>query len=456
LIEDVCVVGGGPAGATVSRRLAQLGYRVCLIERQDGSRRPAGEALPSSIRGPLEQLGLWEGLEQVGYLRCDRMRTRWRDEAASQQDNAAIIVDRALFDRFLIEAATQAGVTVVCPARARRPAFVDERWIIPIESRDADSLVVEARFLVDATGRRGGCRPAGAPTIALRGRWQGKVSSSPAEMCIDAGEHAWFWAAPLSHDSATAQVFIDPQSYTRRGAADCATLYRTLLDQSRLLREFLRGLSLADIRIHDATFRVDNETVTPNSIKVGDRAFAMDPLSSQGVQAAIRSGLQASAVIHTILRGADLEGALEFYRTTLQGAVKAHDRHASEVYASQALYASAFWQSRSSTRFLEEKKPAPSIRISDNPELMLSQNARLVALPVIEGDEIRRRTALMHPGLERPVAWLGGVPLGTVLSAIGSKRPAASILAEWSGHATPAQAHALLDWMIAREILVNA
>lgn len=456
MTADVCVVGGGPAGAIVSRRLAQLGYRVCLIERQDGSRRPTGEALPSSIRGLLEQLGLWQGLDQIGSLRCDRMGTRWRDEAASQQDNAAIIVDRALFDRFLIEAATQAGVTVMCPARARRPAFVDGRWITPVESRDAGSLVVEARFLVDATGRRGGCRPAGAPTIALCGRWQGKASSSPAEMCIDAGEHAWFWAAPLSHDGATAQAFIDPQSYTRRGAVDCATLYRTLLDQSRLLRECLRGLSLADIRIRDATFRVDNETVTPNSIKVGDRAFAMDPLSSQGVQAAIRSGLQASAVIHTILRGADVEAALEFYRTTLLGAVKAHGRHASEVYASQALYASAFWQSRSSTRFLDEKKPAPSIRISDNPELMLSQNARLVALPVIEGDEIRRRTALTHPGLERPVAWLGGVPLGTMLSAIGSKQPAASILAEWSAYTTPAQAHALLDWMIAREILVNA
>jgi flavin-dependent dehydrogenase len=436
--------------------LAQLGYRVCLIERQGGLRPRAGEALPSSIRGLLEQLGLWNGLEQVGCLRCDRMRTRWRDETASQQDNAAIIVDRALFDRFLIEAAAQAGVTVLCPARARRPAFAGERWIIPVDPRDAGSLVVEAPFLVDATGRRGSCRPAGAPTIALCGRWQGMVSSSPAEMYIDAGEHGWFWAAPLSHDSATAQVFIDPQSYTRRGATDCATLYQTLLDQSPLIRKFLRGLSLAEIRIRDATVRADNELVTPNSIKVGDRAFAMDPLSSQGIQAAIRSGLQASIIIHTILRGGDVAAALEFYRTRVEQAVEAHDRHAAEVYASQTLYASAFWQSRSNTRSLEEKRPAPSIRISDNPDLMLSQNARLVALPVIEGDEIRRRTALMHPGLERPVAWLGGVPLGAVLPAIGSKRPAASILAEWSGYATPAQARALLDWMIEREILVNA
>jgi flavin-dependent dehydrogenase len=436
--------------------LAQLGYRVCLIERHGASRRPAGEALSSSIRDPLEQLGLWELVERVGYLRCDGTRSRWRDEAASRQGNATIIVDRALFDRSHAEAAALAGATVLCPARARRPALVGERWIVPIESREAGPVVVAARFLVDATGRRGSCPPAGAPTIALCGRWHGMISTSPAEMRIEAGEHAWFWGAPLSRDWAAAQVFVDPQSYTPRGPTERAALYRTLLDESRLLREFLRGLSLADVRVRDATCRVDNEPVMPNSIKVGDRAFAMDPLSSQGVQAAIRSGLQASAVIHTILHGADIDAALEFYRTTQQNAVKAHDRYASEVYSSQALYSSAFWQSRSNTRSLEKKRAAPSIKISDNPDLMLSQNVRLVPLPVIEGDEIRRRTALMHPRLERPVAWLGGLPLGPVLSAIGSKRPAASILAEWSGYATPAQAHALLDWMIEREILVNA
>jgi hypothetical protein len=182
----------------------------------------------------------------------------------------------------------------------------------------------------------------------------------------------------------------------------------------------------------------------------------MDPLSSQGVQAAIRSGVQASTVIHTILRSADIGAALEFYRTAQESAVKVHDRYASEIYASQSLYSSEFWQSRSKTRSPEEKRAAPSIKISDNPDLMLSQNARLVAMPVIEGDAIRRRTALMHPGLERPVAWLSGVPLGPFLSTIGTGRPAASILAEWSGYATPARAHALLNWMIEREILVNA
>jgi hypothetical protein len=382
------------------------------------------------------------------------MHVRWRDEA-TLQGNDALIVDRALFDRTLREAAAQAGVTVLCPARARRPARLGERWVIPIDSPEGSSAV-EARFVVDASGRRGGSRPAGAPTIALCGRWHGAVPTAPVEMRIDVSEHAWFWAVPVSQGCAAAQVFVDPQSCALGDATERATLYRSLLDQSRLLREFLHGLSLAELRVRDATCRVDDHAVTPNSIKVGDRAFAMDPLSSQGVQAAVRSGLQASVVIHTILRGGDMDAALEFYRTSQESTTKAHHRHASGIYASQAVYSSAFWQSRSNTRSFDQKRTAPSIRMSDNPDLRLSRHASLVALPVIEGDRIRRRAALAHPELERPIAWLGGIPLGPALSAINPGRPAASILAEWSQFATPAQARALLDWMIEHEILVNA
>jgi hypothetical protein len=250
--------------------------------------------------------------------------------------------------------------------------------------------------------------------------------------------------------------FVDPQSHRVRGATGRAALYRALIDQSRMVREFLGGLSLVDVTVRDATCRVDDDAVTPNSIKIGDRAFAMDPLSSQGVQAAVRSGLQAGAVIHTILRGGDTDAALEFYRTAQQGAANAHHRVASGVYASQALYSSTFWQSRSGAQFPDRRQVAPSIRIADNPDLRLSQLASLVALPVIEGDGIRRRAALMHPGLERPIAWLGGVPLAPILSAIHSQQPAAAILTDWSEFATPAQAHAMLDWMIAHEILVSA
>ena len=52
----------------------------------------------------------------------------------------------------------------------------------------------------------------------------------------------------------------------------------------------------------DASPYVDDSPVTPTSIKVGEAAFSVAPLSSQGVQIAIASALQGRAVVHRMLR----------------------------------------------------------------------------------------------------------------------------------------------------------
>ncbi|MCK6587655.1 MAG: FAD-dependent oxidoreductase [Polyangiaceae bacterium] len=49
LDTDICIIGGGPAGASAALRLRALGYRVCVLERRVFPRRTAGESLtPSS------------------------------------------------------------------------------------------------------------------------------------------------------------------------------------------------------------------------------------------------------------------------------------------------------------------------------------------------------------------------------------------------------------------------
>ena len=50
---DVLVAGAGPAGTTVAGLLAQLGYRVLLIEQQRFPRYHIGESLTPAV----EQIG---------------------------------------------------------------------------------------------------------------------------------------------------------------------------------------------------------------------------------------------------------------------------------------------------------------------------------------------------------------------------------------------------------------
>jgi hypothetical protein len=85
--------------------------------------------------------------------------------------------------------------------------------------------------------------------------------------------------------------------------------------------------------------------------------------------------------------------------------------------------------------------------------LRLAADVGIVDAPVINGDVICRQPALVHPSLDRPVAWLGGVPIATVIGAIRSSMTVAELLSEFSGQLTPASIRAALSWLLTRGIV---
>ena len=60
---DVVVIGGGPAGATVSALLAEAGHRVAVLERSTVPRFHLGESLIPGTYWPLKRLGLIDPIE---------------------------------------------------------------------------------------------------------------------------------------------------------------------------------------------------------------------------------------------------------------------------------------------------------------------------------------------------------------------------------------------------------
>ena len=287
------------------------------------------------------------------------------------------------------------------------------------------------------------------PTVALCGRWRDAELPPTPQMRVEACRDAWLWGAPLADGSFAALVFVDTPRCIGLARGGREGLYRSLLDQSHLFKFCTGGLLIGDVGVRDATPRIDDDPVTGNSIKIGDRALSLDPLSSQGLQWAIRSGVQAAAVINTVLRGGEKPAAIEFYRNMHHHAVRLHRRLAGDVYASQSLSKSSFWDRRAGPR----SSPQPmssTVVLSAGARLRLSAEARVMSMPVIEGDMICRRAALSHPGLDQPVAWLDGIELGPALAMVGSERSAADILAEWSRRMLPDNATRLLNWLARR------
>jgi flavin-dependent dehydrogenase len=454
LNTDVCVVGGGPSGATAARRLAQLGYRVCLVERSTTPTGPVCESLPIKTLQLLKELGLDHHIELAGLDRCEVRHVRWSG-ATRREVGATLLVNRGRFDRMMLDATADAGVIVLRPANARRPRRAARRWDIPINGT-ADVARVQSRFLIDATGRRSNTKRAGVHTVALLGYWQGARRGGFPEMFVEAGERVWFWGATTPDGNMATIAFVDPTICSGCNDQERRSLYHALITQSRLFGQRSREMILGEMRVRDATSRVDHEPWTPDALRIGDRAFAMDPLSSQGVQAAIRSGLQASVIAHTMLSGGDVTAAMEFHRHTQHAAVAAHARLTSQIYAAQSFYASSFWQARVASEPEQEAKLSSLGPLSDDEELVLSPRARLALHPVIEGNRICRRRVLTHPELQRPIGWLGGVALGPALSAIAQGRAASQILADWSREVSPERARAVLIWLIERKILLKS
>jgi flavin-dependent dehydrogenase len=281
---EICVIGGGSAGAAAAYRLARLGHDVMLIERNVRPRPRMIESLPPSI------LRLLEFLDLAGYVEgCLRVRSRgtairWDDATpqfrARGEDNA-FLVDRNRFDEALLTAASAAGVLILRPAIARRPRAMSDRWEIEVMSHGVGQ-VIHAVFLVIASGKSSPlARPRhqlSASTLALAGRWQHSGLDEPV-MFVDVGTDFWWWGCSLPGGTVHAGLFLDRERCPTGGQAGLKALCGRLLAESPLLARHVNGEPIRLITGHDATPYRANSFAGPGFVRIGDAAVTLDPLS---------------------------------------------------------------------------------------------------------------------------------------------------------------------------------
>jgi flavin-dependent dehydrogenase len=128
--------------------------------------------------------------------------------------------------------------------------------------------------------------------------------------------------------------------------AGVAKRYRAYLAGSELLRHCLDGVLDGGVHACDATPYVDDEPIGADHLRVGEASYAIDPLTSQGVQHALSSALQGSIALHTILTApADGDAAIAFYRTRQAAAAAASARTCVQLYAQMERFADEpFWR----------------------------------------------------------------------------------------------------------------
>jgi flavin-dependent dehydrogenase len=444
---DVCVLGGGPAGATVAGRLARAGYRVVVVEERPFPRPHVGESLSPAAWPVLDAAGVPRDAVRATGVRVRTAGVRWRtDEEEHLPLGDGLTVDRGAFDALLLDLARTAGAVVRAPVRAGRPQRMAGAWRVPTPGGPVD-----ARFLIDATGRRrllGGRRvPTSPRTVAVHARWAADRPGDGPQTRIAALADGWLWTAALPGGDVRVMAVTDPGFLAAQGSG-------------RLLRRFLAAApgvgalpEAVPVRVCDATSYEVRPVVDVDVLRVGEAAFAIDPLSSCGVQTAIQSGLAAAATAHSLISGADRAAALEYYGDLVRAAAGLHARTASALYAEHCRHADqAFWQRRAAAPVAGSAPAAPPL-----PDL-LPRRARLTPAAAVRptaclvGDTVGRRPALHAPGLDRPVAFLDGRPVAPPLEQLRTAPTLAAAVEQWELF-WPGRGWQLADWLHRHDLL---
>jgi flavin-dependent dehydrogenase len=157
-LEEITVIGGGPAGASTACRLAQAGRSVLLIERNaEADHKVCGEFLSVEAQRYLSHLGL--DLDHFGASRIVSVRViSGRTVAEVDLPFTARALSRRVLDEALLRAAASSGARIDRGAPVRRIAPEHADWLV--DGGAAGRVRAQALFL--ATGKhdlRGVRRP---------------------------------------------------------------------------------------------------------------------------------------------------------------------------------------------------------------------------------------------------------------------------------------------------------
>lgn len=148
---EVLVVGGGPAGATAARFLAQSGIDTILIEKNLSFRKPCGGGIPSA---GLKDLGLNEEIIRIPFNKVKKVKIfpPLSDPLEVELKGGQIyIFDRFTLDSFLRELAQTYGAQIV-EASLESIKFEKSKIVSVAKKKDGQRIYISSKYLIASDG----------------------------------------------------------------------------------------------------------------------------------------------------------------------------------------------------------------------------------------------------------------------------------------------------------------
>ena len=263
---DVLIIGGGPAGSTVGSLLKKYlpSLNILIIERENFPRDHVGESQLTAVCAILDEMGVWDKVEQAGFpvkigstYRWGKTDELWQinfllDEQFKEEPRpgkfegqralTAFQVDRSIYDKILLDHARALGCEVREGVRAISVRHEADQilgvTIGPSKEGHGEPEEIEARYYIDASGGSGILRrelgveiesPTCLRNIALWHYWQ---DTDWAETVGNGGTRAqilsigwgWIWFIPIGKTRTSIGV-VTPASHLKASGKSAQDLY---------------------------------------------------------------------------------------------------------------------------------------------------------------------------------------------------------------------------------------
>lgn len=321
---DVAVVGGGPAGSAAAKRCAERGLKTLLLEKR---KLPRNKVCTGMIMSEMAQTLI---TEEFGQPPTEALTTppyilglKFRSHGAETVtlERRMPFVWRSDFDYWLNRVAQGSGAEMWDKAKVKSIAQDEDGYTLGLE-REGESQLLKTRFLIGADGTLSMVHKALFPEVRMKVQlnlrlcYQGTLDLEPEYV-------HFFFLADLSAFEVNfkGDVFLleisprpaqgDGTDVVRQAEAWLAQDYGFLPGSKPLWRD-----GCYEPAMRQRPFPGPFPLAKDNALIVGNAAGLNIPITGEGINTAIKSGLMAAdAVIKASDKG---EKAADFYLSTCQ------------------------------------------------------------------------------------------------------------------------------------------
>ncbi|PVF96134.1 FAD/NAD(P)-binding domain-containing protein [Serendipita vermifera] len=326
-IVKVLIVGGGPGGCATALSLHQSNpsAKFLVIDDSDKEKFKIGESLPASANQILRYLSdevfrkLNQDAQDENHIYCSGNASSWASKelqetyAIMNPFGAGLHLDRVLFEETMRASISNPckstdptlGLSTLVAGRFTSVDKVMDQWWVTAEVEPGVTRTFRSKYLVDSTGRKASvAQKLNAQTIKLDSLlafyvvFATSAEDRDRRTLIEAGESGWWYSAKLPHNRRVVAYHTDDSDPSRKEVKKLDGFLNLVYGGTTHVSQMLREGEYDPVpgTKHPQRTAANSSHLEPYCDEekgwwaVGDAAMAFDPLSSQGIITALKSG----------------------------------------------------------------------------------------------------------------------------------------------------------------------